>query len=87
MQTTHIVPALALSNEPTRTITLGRNRLNTIENWSKPTGKAKNRDRHGHEHLADRAIPLPVSSYVRTTILAASGSGHRVHPKHLDSGT
>ena len=87
MQTTHIIPALALLNEPTRTITLGRNRLSTIENWSKPAGKAKNRDRNGHERVADRAMPLPVSSYVRTTTLAASRTDHRDLLQNRDART
>ncbi|MDB5106011.1 MAG: hypothetical protein JWP91_3700 [Fibrobacteres bacterium] len=69
-----------LTDGPTRTITLGRNRLNTIENWSKPIGKSARL----RERLDGRSLPLPVSSFIRTVTLAASRKDGRDLPRHPD---
>jgi hypothetical protein len=91
MQSAYTAPALAtpsgesLSGE-TRTITMGRNRLNTIENWVKPPKPSRSRAlgaERSERAVMERGLnepprapetaglPRPVSQFVRTTTLAA----------------
>ena len=53
MQTAYVPPFPASASGATRTITMGRNRLNGIENWVKPPKPSKSRALH-----ADRG-PTP----------------------------
>jgi hypothetical protein len=58
MQTTYISPVAASASgaapaSGARTITMGRNRLNSIENWVKPPKPSKSRE--SRARLAERA--------------------------------
>ncbi|GEM_PF-5032182 len=90
MQTATVSPVIASTSgaapaSGARTITMGRNRLNSIENWVKPPKPSKSRGLHAERALAEHgervqsesrpseegAAPRPVSQFVRTVTLAA----------------
>jgi hypothetical protein len=86
MQTAYTAPVPAAASGETRTITMGRNRLNTIENWVKPPKPSRARalgtersERAAPERGPNEpprapetaGLPRPVSQFVRTTTLAA----------------